>query len=120
MKHLVFVYGTLKRGGSNHRLMTGQKFISDARTEPVYRLYSLGDYPAMIGAPKDGRSIEGEIWEIDPDCRDRLDQLEGLAEGLYERVPIRMQPPHHELKVEGYLYLLAVAGRRDCGANWPA
>ncbi|TAG31979.1 MAG: hypothetical protein EAZ36_02825, partial [Verrucomicrobia bacterium] len=32
--HLVFVYGTLKRGGSNHAFMVGQRFIGLARHAP--------------------------------------------------------------------------------------
>lgn len=119
MKHNVFVYGTLKRGGSNHHLMAGQQFVATAKTQPVYKLYSLGDYPALIDAPLDGRAIEGEIWTVDTNCLTKLDRLEGLEEGLYKRVLIRLQPPHNTLPVEGYIYLLGIAGHRDCGTSWP-
>lgn len=119
MKNHVFVYGTLKRGGSNHHLLAGQKFIAVAHTEPVYKLYTLGNYPAMVDAAQDGRSIEGEIWDVDEPCLGRLDKLEGLDEGLYKRAPIRLQPPQDQAVVEGYLYLLDVAGHRDSGTIWP-
>lgn len=119
MKHNIFVYGTLKRSGSNHRLLANQQFIAAATTEPAYKLYSVGDYPAMVDAPQDGRAIEGEIWTVDTDCLAKLDRLEGLEEGLYKRVPIHLKPPHASLAVEGYIYLLSIAGRRDCGTHWP-
>ncbi|MFT3869395.1 MAG: gamma-glutamylcyclotransferase family protein [Nibricoccus sp.] len=119
MKHQVFVYGTLKHGGSNHHLMAGQQFIAIAKTEPLYKLYSIGAYPGMVDVPTNGNPIEGEIWAVDADCLAKLDRLEGLDEGLYKRVPIRLQPPNNVSMVEGYLYLPSIAGRRDCGTYWP-
>jgi gamma-glutamylcyclotransferase (GGCT)/AIG2-like uncharacterized protein YtfP len=98
--------------------MSGQKFVAIAHTEPVYRLYSLGDYPAMVEASSDGRSIEGEVWEVDDTCLAQLDKLEGLDEGLYKRTTIPLLPPNDKLVVEGYLYLLSITGRRDCGSVW--
>jgi gamma-glutamylcyclotransferase (GGCT)/AIG2-like uncharacterized protein YtfP len=74
MKHLIFVYGTLKRGGSNHSLLAGQKFFAAAQTKPLYKLYSLGNFPAMVETPQDGRSIEGEIWEVDFERLPALDE----------------------------------------------
>jgi gamma-glutamylcyclotransferase (GGCT)/AIG2-like uncharacterized protein YtfP len=118
MEHNVFVYGTLKRGGPNHHLMAGQKFVATARTKPIYKLYSIGDFPAMVEVPQEGSPIEGEIWNVDSACLSKLDRLEGLEEGLYKRVPIHLQPPNHTQPVEGYIYLLSIAGRRDCGTTW--
>lgn len=118
MKHNIFVYGTLKRGGSNHHLLVGQQFVASARTEPLYRLYALSDYPAMIDAPQNGCLIEGEVWSVDTGCLASLDRLEGLDEGLYKRVPIQLQPPFAGQAVEGYIYLLSIAGRRECGTVW--
>ncbi|MBK9992050.1 MAG: gamma-glutamylcyclotransferase [Verrucomicrobia bacterium] len=118
MKHKIFVYGTLKRGGSNHSLLAGQKFVTLAHTQPLYRLYALSSYPAMIEAPQNGRSIEGEIWEIEAARLPALDQLEDVAHGMYKRVPILLLPLEDTLAVEGYVYLLSTTGRRDCGEVW--
>jgi gamma-glutamylcyclotransferase (GGCT)/AIG2-like uncharacterized protein YtfP len=119
MKHPIFVYGTLKRGGSNHALLAGQKFIAVAHTQALYRLYALSGFPAMVEAAQNGLSIEGEIWEIDAECLPALDELEDVAHGMYKRVPILLLPPHDTFTVEGYVYLLSIAGRRDCGTAWP-
>jgi len=114
----IFVYGTLKRGLSNHSYLAGQHFVSDARTQPVYRLYDLGGYPGMVPSPKDGLSIEGEIWEIDGACLHRLDKLEDTDGGEYERTRVALADPHADERIEGYLYLRPVTGRPDMGTRW--
>jgi gamma-glutamylcyclotransferase (GGCT)/AIG2-like uncharacterized protein YtfP len=73
----------------------------------------------MVDAPQNGLSIEGEIWEVDDEHLPALDELEDVAHGLYKRVPILLLPPHETRLVEGYTYLLSIAGRRDCGTTWP-
>jgi gamma-glutamylcyclotransferase (GGCT)/AIG2-like uncharacterized protein YtfP len=117
-QHNVFVYGSLKRGFSNHRLLAGQSFIATGHTQPRYKLYALGDFPGMIAVAEGGRSIEGEIWSVDPVCLARLEILEDTARGMYARVPIPLLPPNNTLSVEGYVYLLDATGRRDCGEVW--
>jgi gamma-glutamylcyclotransferase (GGCT)/AIG2-like uncharacterized protein YtfP len=113
----VFVYGTLKRGGENHRVLAGQRFVGPARTEPAFRLYQLDGYPGMVEADG-GLSIEGEIWEVDREGLGRLDRLEGTDAGLYARVPIRLLPPHDTTEVEAYLYRQSVADRQDLGTRF--
>lgn len=116
-KTLVFVYGTLKRGLSNHGWMRGQTFVDEAVTEPRYRMHDLGGYPGMVEVP-DGLAIEGEVWEVDEAGLQRLNVLEGVDAGEYALVPVALQPPWDQRGVLGYLYLLPVAGCRDCGTRW--
>lgn len=114
----IFVYGTLKRGLSNHAYLAGQRFVSEARTQPVYRLFDLGGYPGMVRATNNGLAIEGEIWEIDESCQRALDQLEDVEGGEYERTFIALAAPSGHERIEGYLYLRSVTGRRDVGNVW--
>jgi len=116
--NLVFVYGTLKRGGSNHHLMAGQKFLGAARTPPGFRLYDLGGHPGMIPKTDDRAGIFGEVWSVDVACLAQLDLLEGTAQGIYRRVPVRLLPPFADQPVETYLYAQSVAGRPDIGSIW--
>lgn len=116
----VFVYGTLKRGDTNHHYLAGQNYLGEARTVPGYTLYQPADYPGMIRQPDDAAGVTGELWEISAACRQRLDQLEGVGEGLYERVPVRLAPPHGDLAVETYLYLRSLEGCRHLGPTWHA
>jgi len=110
---LVFVYGTLKRGRENHHWLAGQRFITEARTRPLYRLYDMGGYPGMI-RDENGVAVEGEIWEVDESGLARLDVLEDIEGGEYERVPLELEGQ----RVEGYLYLRDVSGRPDVGGCW--
>lgn len=114
----IFVYGTLKRGGSNHGWLRGQRFVGAATTNPGFRLYDLGGYPGMVTDPQQGLAVEGEVWEVDDAALARLDELEDVEGGEYARVPLPLQPPFDRETVEGYLYLHPVAGRPDLGACW--
>lgn len=115
----VFVYGTLKRGGSNHALLAGQKYVGEARTLPGYCLYELDGYPGMIADTAERNRVEGEIWEVDAECLAALDELEGVSDGLYRRAIVPLGPPHDVWHVEAYLYDRSVTGRRRLGSNWP-
>ena len=67
---LIAVNGTLMRGQpTNHILLeAGAKFAEDARTAPVYRLWTVADkHPAMLRDEHGGASISLELWEIDPE-----------------------------------------------------
>ncbi|MBI2498246.1 MAG: gamma-glutamylcyclotransferase [Opitutae bacterium] len=114
----VFVYGTLKRGGGNHSVLAGQQFLGEARTPPGFTLFSLGDYPGMVRAPDDKDGVTGELWSVDAACLRRLDELEGVAEGLYERVGVQLAPPFADRPAETYLYLRDLTGRKALGSDW--
>ena len=113
----LFIYGTLKRGCSNHHYMAGQRFIAVAQTAPLYQLVSMGTYPGMIRHTS-GRSIEGEVWEVDAECLRRLDVLEGIEDGEYAYEVVPLLPPFEAETVHGYRYLRPVDGCPDIGACW--
>ncbi len=116
---LIFVYGTLKRHGSNHRFLVGQQFVGEARTVAGYVLYSLGDYPGMVRSSDPAHFVTGEVWQVDQAGVVQLDTLEGTGEGLYERVGITLEPSFEPSLVETYLYLRPLAGRPIIGSTWP-
>ncbi len=109
--HLIFVYGTLKRGCSNHHVLADQQLLGEARTVSGYRLHHLGDYPGMIAAPDDTTGVAGEVWSVDTATLARLDAFEGTAEGLYRREPIKLLPPFAPQTVDTYLYAQSVENR---------
>lgn len=115
---LVFLYGTLKRGGSNHARLAGQTLLGPARTVPGFCLYDLGDYPGMAAQAGEREGVTGEVWSVDAACLRQLDEYEGVAEGLYRREPIALLPPFAAATVETYVYALDVAGRPKVGASW--
>ena len=60
----VFVYGTLRRGGSNDitRLRPAPRFLGKAQVQGV--LYHLGAYPGM--ALGGSHWVQGEVYAIAP------------------------------------------------------
>ena len=115
--HWIFVYGTLKRGDCRAWALRGQRFVGEARSRPEYRMYNVGTFPGLVRS-SGGLSIQGELWQVDAACLKILDEVEGLAQGLYTREPITLQPPHDGLDVEAYFYARSTHGMRDCGAVW--
>ncbi len=115
----VFLYGTLKHGGSNHAFVARQRFLGTARTVPGFTLYSLGAYPGMVRAPGDTAGVTGELWVVDDTCLAELDKLEGLDEGLYERIDVLLAPNPLAGSAQTYLYARAHDGLSPIGDHWP-
>lgn len=114
----IFVYGTLKRGRSNHGHLYGQHYIGLAMTQPRYRLHDLGGYPGMVLDERDGISIHGEIWEVNAECLARLDELEDIDGGEYVRERVPLLPPNDQDYVEGYRYFREITNAPDVGGHW--
>jgi gamma-glutamylcyclotransferase (GGCT)/AIG2-like uncharacterized protein YtfP len=74
----VFVYGTLRRGGSNHFRMAGAEFISTGTI--MGRMYRIDWYPGLL-LDDAGDEIFGEIYSVDADLLAALDIFEGLSAG---------------------------------------
>jgi len=112
----LFVYGTLKRGYRNHRLLEGQQFIREAVTRPRYRLFDRGAYPCLVEDAEGGRAIRGELWSIDTKIVPVLDELEGVPH-LFVRRDIAVVD--FAGSVAAYFYNGDVSRYPDCGARWP-
>lgn len=83
----LFVNGTLMRGDVLHGNLDGARFVTEAKTAPRYRLYSIGDvHPGMIDAEAAGISVSGELYELDLEHLERLvaDEPPGLGIGVVE------------------------------------
>lgn len=111
----IFVYGSLKRGFPLHGALLGQQFLGASRTAPGFRLYDVGAFPAMTVDPDpDGcRMIDGEVYEVDDECLDDLDRIEGEGR-LYERVEIELEVG----KAQAYLFLHDTSKLDDAGDCW--
>lgn len=118
MSTVLFIYGTLKRGCSNHHHLAGQTFLGLARTKPGYRLYDLGGYPGIARLPDDRDGVVGELWSVDAEALQRLDRFEGVHEGLYRREPIPLLPPHDQQRIDAYVSALPFTDRPDVGSEW--
>ena len=86
MSNKVFVYGTLKSGGQIRRLNQfgdGAVIVGKAQTVyPDYDMIDLGSFPGVV---KGGTyKIQGEVWEVDDETMQDLDDIEGYP-NFYNR-----------------------------------
>jgi gamma-glutamylcyclotransferase (GGCT)/AIG2-like uncharacterized protein YtfP len=106
---LLFVYGTLMRGGPRAVVVSGQRFVGEARTREGYALYDLGPYPALVRQAGAG-PVHGELLSVATSLRDCLDQIEG-APDLYRLEEVALDGIAGP--VYSYLY------QRDPGGGTP-
>lgn len=78
---LVFVYGTLRQGGSNHFRMAGAEFVSGGTVRG--RMYRIDWYPGLV-LDAAGEGICGEIYRVHSELLAELDRFEGLSAGEVE------------------------------------
>src|SRR5688572_23742518 len=94
-RHLVFTYGTLKKGFNNEPMLEDQNYLGKAViTDSLYRLYAVSDgpypYPALIPDNEKGYPVYGELYEVGDLCLKYLDKLEGVAVELYKRIFVKV------------------------------
>lgn len=87
---LIAVYGTLRQGNGNHRLIENADYKGTYTTEPIYNLYSLGGFP---GLRKGGSTaIVMEVYAVNTEEARRVDGLEGYTPGeqatFYDKIQI--------------------------------
>jgi gamma-glutamylcyclotransferase (GGCT)/AIG2-like uncharacterized protein YtfP len=107
----LFVYGTLKSGGRNNRLLAEQEFIGVVRTARRYRLYLAGAYPCLVQDEHNGSAVWGELWRVNALTLRVLDELEEVPT-LFNRQTIELD---NGLHVQAYTYQLDVSRFPDCG-----
>jgi gamma-glutamylcyclotransferase (GGCT)/AIG2-like uncharacterized protein YtfP len=82
--HLLFVYGSLKAGLSNHgRLEAGQSVDPDARCEGYGLMSYVAGYPALVA--DEGRVTRGEVYSVSAHHLAELDEFEECPH-VYTRV----------------------------------
>jgi gamma-glutamylcyclotransferase (GGCT)/AIG2-like uncharacterized protein YtfP len=83
--HLVFVYGTLRRG--NARAMSirfpNSRFIADAKVSGS--LYDLGEYPGLL-LDESNSLVIGEVYEVDDETLSKLDDIEASSDYCRKQV----------------------------------
>ena len=92
-EHLLFVYGTLKAGFHwNEKFLWRASLRCRATTRLPFPLvvgecgvpYLLGDRPSQ------GYPIRGEVYEVDAELLEGMDDYEGVSKGYYERRQIEV------------------------------
>lgn len=82
MKEFVAVYGSLRKGFGNNRLLSSAEFLGDGATIDHFTMHSLGGFPCIV---EDGNcNVAVEVYAVDNDTFERLDMLEGYPD-FYNR-----------------------------------
>ena len=86
----VFVYGTLRRGGSNDitLLAPAPRWVGTAQV--AGQMYNLGAYPGLVlhAGQEQGARVQGEVYAIEPALEAVLDEIEEVfpqATGEYAK-----------------------------------
>lgn len=112
----VFVYGTLRRGGSNHHRLDGAEFVAMATVRG--RLYRIDWYPGLIADENAGEVI-GEIHQMPASMLAALDDYEGPE---YRRVEMNVRQAHDDAppcRAWAWLWNGPVdESRRIAGGDW--
>lgn len=74
---LLFVYGTLRLGGSHHHLLGEAEVEKKAFTLKGYSMYSAGWYPVVVPDDEGENTVTGDILRIRTDLVPKLDVYEG-------------------------------------------
>jgi len=88
-KHLVFVYGTLRRGSVRAMSIRfpRSRFVADAKVSGS--LYDLGTYPGLLLDDSNSLVI-GEVYEVDDETLSKLDDLESSSHYWRKQVKISL------------------------------
>lgn len=87
-KYKAFVYGSLKKGFSNHHVLSGSTFLREDKTLlPDFHMFSMGGFPGVVL----GKCyISGELYEVNDEGLKRLDVLESNG-SFYTREVVEME-----------------------------
>lgn len=103
----VFVYGTLKKGFCNHRLLEGCTLLGEAESSfHGYQMFDNGAYPCLI---EGSEKVKGEMYVVSQDVLRNLDMLEGHPE-LYLRKKRMFNIKGKSLEAWVYMYQQACKG----------
>lgn len=123
LKHFVFVYGTLLKDDSNHRLLAYAKQVAEsARTKG--KLFDTGfGYPAIMRHTDE--YTHGELYEVDDETLRHLDELEDYIgendpANLYDRIIQEVETEHGTRQAYVYLAgpLLNKLEKEILGGDW--
>jgi gamma-glutamylcyclotransferase (GGCT)/AIG2-like uncharacterized protein YtfP len=89
MKHLIFIYGSLRRGsaGAMSVRFPSSTFIDHARVRG--NLYDLGSYPGML-LNQSSSLVTGEVYEVDDELLIKLDGFEASSHYVRKALEISL------------------------------
>jgi len=107
----LFVYGTLMRGCPTHDVLreVGGVFVSEAITTDRHTLYDIlvndEHYPGLLLNGGE-HFVEGELYIVPEEGLEKLDVFEGVTEGEYKRVKVKVKRKDTGGIVAAFIYAI--------------
>lgn len=108
MRHLIMVYGSLKTGFSNNRILTDSKLVGEAETVEAYNM-TADHFPYVAKFPQ-FTTIKGEVWIVDNFTLHNLDILESHP-SWYKREKVEVVVKGE--KVKAWMYFNEVTKGKE-------
>ena len=112
-KQLLFVYGTLMSGRSAAHMLEG-KVCRGTYLLREHAMYDLGWYPGVVR--QNGEAVVGEVYEIEEDDFNRLDEYEDNG-NLYCRRKLQVERAQEKTTAWVYIYQ-GEPGEKLCRHPW--
>lgn len=90
--HTLFVYGTLRKNGSQQERMKNAVFLAEATVSG--QLYQIDWYPGAVIDESQRMRIHGELYQVPDTLLAELDVFEGSE---YKRVKVNTLTTKHEI-----------------------
>lgn len=117
---LVFVYGTLLRKQSNHRLLARSEFVSTAEVRGIEMFVTHGAFPYCTVTQNPDHVVKGELFSVDERTLDDLDALEGVPTH-YKRITHPCRLPDDTVR-DAFMYVVPYRAYPSVaiGSSWAA
>lgn len=94
----LFVYGTLKKGFTNHHHLKDATFLGKGETRLLYpMILKHPAFPYLVNKPNKGLHVKGELYEVNYQTIFAIDELEGYPEH-YTRSEIEIVKNEHDIE----------------------
>ena len=113
ISHILFIYGTLRKGQANHGLLKDALFLGNAKTQDKYGLYVLPHgvpYATYNGSQL--VAVSGEVYIVDEVTLEAVDRFEGHPYVYMRReVPVVLEYGSTECGItkNAWMYFLPLA-----------
>jgi gamma-glutamylaminecyclotransferase len=115
--HLIFVFGTLKRGFPFHSRLAGASFLGHAVTLDPFPMFVAGAIfgPMMLDRPGRGLQVRGELYRVTEEGLAGVDEAENVgAPGNFRRsIEVRRSSGHRHSALAFFKHARLARPRRS-------